>query len=112
MKLFLPFALVAALALGACVTKPLLPPSAQTVTYQGTASVEVSFDVGRQLFVKYGARLSPANHAKAVALIKEISGAIDTAEAAETLGDDVTVAAQVQDAGALIAQLRGLLPTK
>lgn len=106
-------AAVGALALAACgANQGAAGAPAASPLLIGDTALDLTYNqLGTALADNWGA-LTAAQHATAHSLSAKIYAAVTAADAAETLGDATTVAAQTAAVATLIGQVNQLLPAK
>jgi hypothetical protein len=105
-----PIAILAAcLALAACQTPSLIPPTATVAVAQGDASVDLAYNVVAQAYIAALPSMPASTKATVKPLLVKAYAAVQAADNAEKLGDATTLAAQVQSAETLIAEAKAAL---
>lgn len=103
---------IAALALVACNTTPIVPPGPPQVDVaKAEYSLEVAFNAVGSAYLQFGDQLSPADHQTAKMALLEAGDALKAARTAEQIGDGGTFAIQFANFVRLYNQVKALLPS-
>lgn len=104
--------LAGALALSACATKPLVPPSATVAVAQGETTLEATYHALAGVYLSRAATMDPALKARLKVLLADGYKATLAAQDAERLGNAADLDTQVRAATALFGQVKTLLGVK
>jgi hypothetical protein len=102
-------ALLACVALAACQTPALIPPSATVGVAEAGTSVDLAYNAVAQVYIAALPSMPAATKATVKPLLVKAYAAVKAADNAQALGDATTLEAQVQSAESLIAQAKAAL---
>lgn len=100
---------LAALALTACATAPLIPPSDTVVVAQGETTLDLAFNVPAKVYMAHVSTMDPGLKATVKPLLLRAGAIVQASDAAEVLGNETSMGAQIADAYALIGQAKAAL---
>jgi hypothetical protein len=102
-------AIAASLALVACQTNPITPPSVEVAVLQADTGLDATYNTAAQTYLAVKDSLPADVHAQAKALLIRAYQVVQAADAAQKLGDATTFNQQFAQASALIGQVQALL---